>query len=439
MKTKILVLSNTPWSEFNSFGNSYSNIFEGIEEFEFANIYCRYGFPHNNIVKKHFQITEKSLLKNLLDKKYPSGIEVINEAKHIDLTNNQKKIFDFTRKKRWNFFYLIRNCIWKIGNWKSDELKQFIDNFNPDILFFPIYNSVYINEIALFIKDYTNIPLIGYISDDNYSLKQISFSLFFWINKFNVRKKIKKIISQTSLLYVISEKQKKEYEKKFTTECKILTKGYDFKNTPIPQEQLNNKNGIELLYTGNIGDGRWNSLSILSDVITKINQNSNFFSLTICTMTPISKKMKQKLEKNPTTKLIGGLPLEEVKELQKKAHILLHVESFKAKFYLKYRLSFSTKIVDYFYQKKCILAFGTKGVSTLDYLAENDAAIVATSKKELSHKLDYIKNNPIIINEYSNRSWEMGKKNHQITNIQKMLKSDINQIISKESNENITN
>lgn len=439
MKIKILVLSNTPWSEFNSFGNSYSNIFEGIEEFEFANIYCRYGFPYNNIVSKHFQITEKSLIKNLLNKNFPSGVEVINEEKHKDLTNHQKKLFNFTRKKRWDFFYLIRNIIWKIGNWKSLELKYFIDDFNPDILFFPIYNSVYINEIALFIKEYTNAPLIGYISDDNYSLKQISFSLFFWLNKFNVRKKITKIISQTSLLYVISEKQKKEYEKIFATECKILTKGYDFENTLIPQEQFNNKNGIKLLYTGNIGDGRWNSLAILSDAISEINKISNSFSLTICTMTPISNKMKQKIEKNPTTKLIGGLSLEEVKDLQKKADILIHVESFKPKDYLKYRLSFSTKIVDYFYQKKCILAFGTRGVSTLDYLAENDAAIIATSKNELLNKLDYIRNNPLIIDEYSIRSWEMGKKNHQITKIQKMLKSDIDQIILKETNENFTN
>ena len=35
---KILVLSSTPWTNDNSFGNSFSNIFEGIEDVEIANI-----------------------------------------------------------------------------------------------------------------------------------------------------------------------------------------------------------------------------------------------------------------------------------------------------------------------------------------------------------------------------------------------------------------
>ena len=438
MKIKILVLSNTPWSEFNSFGNSYSNIFEGIEEFEFANIYCRYGFPYNNIVSKHFQITEKSLIKNLINKKNPSGIEVFEESNYKDLSFDQKKLFDFSRKKRWNIFYILRNFVWRIGNWKSDELKEFINDFKPDILFFPIYNSIYINEIALFIKDFTKAPLIGYISDDNYSLKQTSFSLYFWINKFKVRKKIKKLISKSSFLYVISKQQKKEYEEIFQKKCKILTKGYDFNNkTPSFNDEF--KNGINLLYTGNIGDGRWKSLVILNDVIAKINNNNKPFSLTICTMTPITKKIREKFNNNPTTNLMGGLPLNEVIELQNNANILIHVESFAPKDYLKYRLSFSTKIVDYFYNGKCILSFGTKGVSTFDYLDENNIAISATSKNELIEKLKFIIDNPDVINDYAKKSWEIGKKNHEITEIQTMLRNDISSLIMKDRNENFTN
>lgn len=62
---RILILSNTPWDNSNSFGNSFSNIFSGIDNIEIANIYCRYGEPDNCIVKKYFQITEKSLIKIL--------------------------------------------------------------------------------------------------------------------------------------------------------------------------------------------------------------------------------------------------------------------------------------------------------------------------------------------------------------------------------------
>ena len=59
---RILVISNTPWSNDNSFGNSFSNIFEGIPDIEVANIACRPGHPTSYLVKKYFQITEKSLI-----------------------------------------------------------------------------------------------------------------------------------------------------------------------------------------------------------------------------------------------------------------------------------------------------------------------------------------------------------------------------------------
>ena len=58
---KILILSSTPWTKDNSFGNSFSNIFEGLEDVEIANIYCKYGKPETDLVSKFFQITEKSM------------------------------------------------------------------------------------------------------------------------------------------------------------------------------------------------------------------------------------------------------------------------------------------------------------------------------------------------------------------------------------------
>ena len=49
---RILILSNTPWDNSNSFGISFSNIFSLIFFLEIAYIYCRYGEPDNCIVKK---------------------------------------------------------------------------------------------------------------------------------------------------------------------------------------------------------------------------------------------------------------------------------------------------------------------------------------------------------------------------------------------------
>ena len=52
---KILIVSNSPWRNENSFGNSFSNIFEGIPDLEIANVYCKYGTPKNNCVSRFTQ------------------------------------------------------------------------------------------------------------------------------------------------------------------------------------------------------------------------------------------------------------------------------------------------------------------------------------------------------------------------------------------------
>ena len=72
---RILVVSNAPLRKDNGLGNSLINIFGGIYNIEIASVYCRYGKTDTELVKKSFQITEKSLIKNLKNKKTPSGKE----------------------------------------------------------------------------------------------------------------------------------------------------------------------------------------------------------------------------------------------------------------------------------------------------------------------------------------------------------------------------
>ena len=73
---KVLTLSSTPWNTNNSFGNTFNNIFDGIDDIEVANIYCTSGTANAKIVRKSFQITMDSLIKNLLHKDVPTGHEV---------------------------------------------------------------------------------------------------------------------------------------------------------------------------------------------------------------------------------------------------------------------------------------------------------------------------------------------------------------------------
>lgn len=61
---KVLIISRTPWNLDNSFGNTFTNLFENIGEMEIYHICCQGGETKGSLARKTFQITERQILKN---------------------------------------------------------------------------------------------------------------------------------------------------------------------------------------------------------------------------------------------------------------------------------------------------------------------------------------------------------------------------------------
>ena len=55
--------------------------------------------------------------------------------------------------------------VWKLGHWKTKALKTFVKNFDPDILFIPIYPAVYMGWIQKYIINLTGKPTVCYLAD----------------------------------------------------------------------------------------------------------------------------------------------------------------------------------------------------------------------------------------------------------------------------------
>ncbi|MBO5944145.1 MAG: hypothetical protein J6Q50_02470 [Clostridia bacterium] len=419
---RILILSSTPWTKDNSFGNSFSNIFEGIEDIEIANIYCKYGKPETDLVSKFFQITEKSMIRNLKNPKVPSGQEVfIEKTENTDIV--EPKSADLARKKRWTVMFWARDLIWQIGRWKSPELKKFIDDFKPDIIFQPIYYVRHMNRIAHFIKNYANVPMYGYVSDDVYTLKQFIISPLGWINRFLCRAKVKKVVKQCEILYTISEIQRSEYEKIFKIPCKILTKSANFDEPAQVKSEYNKP--LQFLFTGNIGTNRWKSLAIIAEALKEINADGVKAEMKIYTGTPMTDEMSKALNIENASKVMGFVSSSEIPRIQSEADVLIHVESSDLKSKLAVRQSFSTKIVDYLKMARPILAVGPKDVASIAHLVSNDCAIVADNKEELKEKLlEYI-NDDGKMTELALKGYECGRKFHNKETANKMLCEDI--------------
>jgi len=423
---KILVLSNSEWDDGNSFGSSFSNILGNNSQLELANIYCRSGMPNTTVCNQFFQITDKVLIKNLLNPQNPPGLIIEQSSSSTNtpdvLSNKQLSWHNFMRKKRWTVFFWLREIVWLLSRWKSKELKKFIADFDPDLILLPIYYSIYLNKVGIFMKQFSKRPMVGYISDDCYTLKQFSLNPLYWIDRFAKRRWVRKAIEECLILYVISDIQKQDYDKIFRKDCKILFKGGMFSG-PAPLKTILGK-PLQLIYTGNIGTGRYKTLAKIGEVLDKINNNGIKAVLNIYSQTPMSRRMKSELLRKKSIIFHGGIPQNLIKGIQSNGDILVHVESFRIKDRLEVRHSFSTKIVDYFQNARCVFAVGWKQSASIDYLIKNDAALVATDQNEIGQILNRLIDNPAMISEFAEKAWNCGKSNHKINFIQENLIGD---------------
>lgn len=427
---KILFISSSPLKKEISIGNTFINLFDGMTDVELASIYTRSGKPDAKI-SKAFCITEKMIVRNLL-LKTPIGVDVESSdetsVKKTQETKKEQSIIKFMKLRRWTIFFWMQNFIWQIGRWKSPELKRFVDEYNPDVIFTVLSDSRFLNKLILHIKDIAHKPLVLYAWDNNYSVKRVMFSPLKWIDHFMNRRLMRKTAKAADLMYVISEIQKDDYEKAFKRSCQVLTKGHDF-TAEVPVPDMLNK-PLQLVYTGNIGMNRWKSLAHIANVLERINSSGVKAQLRIYTGNTITKKMKASLEKENVSFVMGSVSSEGVERVQNGADILVHVESMDLKNKWLVRQSFSTKLVDYFYKAKCIVAFGPKDVASISHLVKNDAAIVADNEKELEEKLKKLIENSEMIHEYKKKSWECGKNNHPKKEMQSMLKRDFENVVS---------
>lgn len=203
---RVLIVSRVAWNSSTNFGSTYSSFFGGMEDVEIAHVYFGSGKPDTIIAKAFFRVTEKDVLDSLLKRKKECGQRVFCTEKSEVVEKNRFQ----ESTVRSIILYLGRDLLFRTGVWKTKDLEQFIQDFSPDIVFTPIYGYLYMHWIERYIKKIANCPMISFVSDDNYSLKQFNLSPMYWIYRFLLRSEVRKTVKAGDGLFTISELQRRE-------------------------------------------------------------------------------------------------------------------------------------------------------------------------------------------------------------------------------------
>ena len=421
---RILILSAEVWRDDTNGGNVLSNIIGGLDA-EIAQIYCNPGSPDNNVCKRYFQMTDKMVIKSFFTRK-PIGRELVFENYPVNTDEEiaeqpNKKWYAFFHRFRLGVFYAIRNFLWNNSNWKNKKLTKFIDEFKPDVIFAPCYGSKFMLRLTRFVAEYTGKKVISYISDDSYTLKQFRFSPFFWLNRFSVRRQLRKTFPYKSLVYTMTDIQLRQCEKDFGANMKILRKCADA-SLVADKEKVGEP--IRLVYAGGIYLNRYKTLARIADAIRKINSDGVKMKLDIYTGNEITKKIKRLLDDGVNSELHPSVSLVELKRIYEASDIALHVESFSLKNRLEVRMSFSTKIVDCLSSGAATMAVCDSLQGGYAYLKANECAICVDDLKDVEKTLRDLVDNPERIIEYARLAKECVIKNHSKAETDEMILAD---------------
>lgn len=416
---RVLVLSNIEWSDNNAFGNTISNLFHNLKNVEFASLYRRNSKPYNNVCERYYRISYTDMVNNLFK---PSNIghefydksdkSNINDGKNT----SENKLISFVHKWRLErLVHLLENLLFSTKMWKNKKFIDFINDFNPDLIF---DFTCTLKATELIIKEIKkikpNCKLVSFITDDVYHSNKSK----------SIRNVIKYQMENADKVYAITPALKESYEKIFNIDIDILRKGC---NLAFPVTKKDNPVKT-IVYAGNLLYGRDSTLIRLAEDIEKHNAKSeDKIKLYIYSPTLIDESIKNKMNKENASQFMGGRPYDEILTVLNKADIVLHVESFDSKQQDMVRNSFSTKIIDALQSGSVLFAIGAKGLSSIDITAEIDGTFIANDLEEINEQIEKIATADLYENALKIR--EYAKEHFSIEQVQQKLIEDFKSII----------
>ena len=403
---RILILSIETWNE-RSGSDTLSSLFKTFNSTCLANIYIRPGLPDSNVCSRYLNISELLVMKSTVLR----YIDPVTETKPIckNQVAQQTQADPTNMFKRRRIYLWARELGWKLGRWNSHKLNAFLDDFHPEVVVFPIEQYPYFNRISQYVVNRCKpTKVIGFLWDDNFTYKQHPRSCVFKFERYLLRKQIRKLVGNCTTILSISAKMKKECDAEFGINSVILTKPI-FNQVAFREFTVHKP--IRILYTGKLNIGREYTVIEVVKAIKQANSIEKRVFLDIYTATELEQSLRNQIEVQGCSEIHAPVPISEVALLQMNSDVLLFAESLSEDD-LTARLSFSTKLTDYFAAGKCVWAVGNADLGPISYVSEENAGFVSTDIQSIYKVINTICETPSAIVSMAKNGHNCGVKNH---------------------------
>ena len=433
----LLLLTEEAWNDKMYPNNVLTNWFGNYDD-NLANIYLASGSPYNSCCSQYFQLTDKMAVTSRIMKKN-KGKWLINRTfsekgtkagavVNVNSNGRSLRYLKYLKAAAGGPMRLLRDFAWLHSKWEGTLLTDFLAAYKPDVIFSLRFYSRRMLYMEKLLHEMTGAPVVVFTGDDEYSLKQLNLSPFYWGRKLLFRQELRRNAMFYEKFYTLSLAQSKKISEELGVASEVLYKGGEFPEKFTPKAVAT---PVRIVYAGRLYCNRDKILMAIAKAISEINKDEIKMILHIYTKDSFSKKQSRLLEENNAVFLKGFITADRLKEVYKEADIALHAESFDIRYRWLLRYSFSTKIVDCLGSTCAVLAVGHSENEGIRYLRRNRGAICIQRKREIYPVLSQIASHPDRITLYQKKAWELGVKAHRIEAVRNKLNVALTSIAKK--------
>ena len=391
MYPRVLIVGTVPYNE-NTPSRAFDAYFHSWERASLRQVFSDPRAPQKGHCSSLYQITDKQMLLRRFGKIKSTGVvynyddlpSSIDETKKAE--SSQKKEGSFISalyklgKNKTPFNRLARKWLWKKKYWNTESFRAWLDEFKPECVFLAFSDDFFINDIALFVADRFNIPIMACIGDDYYFNDKKSLSPLYHVYRKQYKKLIDEVFSHRASAIYISDKIRDKYNAAFSINGQTV-----YLNSTIERKPFSPINVLspKITYCGNVRLGRAESLAAVAKAFAAINPE---YKVEVYTAEKDERYLSI-LRGCTSIVFKGEVSYGEVKEVFSKSDVVLAVEGFDKESVNLTRYSLSTKAADSICSGCLIVAFGSKECGLIEYLLSVGCAVVADNDEELINKL----------------------------------------------------
>ncbi len=409
MSKRVLVISHNVLSLSSNMGKTLISYFSSWNKDELAEFYIHSEVPTDRITENYYRITDKDMLKSILKRKSGNiftGKDVQDDRISARTDEGMTaKIYQRSRQ-RTPFIYFARNLIWSLGKWNTKKFERWVDEFDPEAVFFASGDYAFMYKIALKTAKKRNIPLYICCMDDFYLNNKNE-------NKFGgklIHKKfmrsVRSAMDYATAAFCICDKMSKEYSELFGIESHTL-------HTPstLTERLSSDEKTNRISYIGNLGYRRNEQLASLGRALMNIDCKGKPDRIDVYSGEKREDILSLMTDENGIN-FCGEINADEVKRVMAKSMLLIHTESFDNKNRERVKYSVSTKIADSLASGTCLIAYGPDDVASMEYLINNSAAFCITQNDNAEDMLKKIITDESLQKTVIENALMLAEKNH---------------------------